>query len=99
MAIKLSDCPPALYDAIMRQLEREGKMLPVTTIKYAVAHYVWQTKEWKVGPETSNLKLVNKMVTNQLLRTGASAHMAELGMPMAVAIQLTRTTPATHPKE
>lgn len=99
MAIKLSDCPPALYAAVMAQLERERQELPVVTIKYAVAHYVWQTKEWKVGPECSNLRLVKQMVTRQLLRTGASAHMVELGMPMAVAIQLTRTTPATHPKE
>lgn len=99
MAIRLEDCPPALYKAVMAQLEREGRMLPVTTITYAVAHYVWQTEEWKVGPETTNLKLVRQLVTRQLLRTGASAHMAEKGQPMAVAIQLTRTTPATHPKE
>ncbi len=99
MAIRLEDCPPALHAAIIEQLAREGRLLPVTTVKYAVAHYVWQTKEWKVGPETSNLRLVRQLVTRQLLRTGASAHMAEKGQPTVVAIQLTRTTPATHPKE
>ena len=99
MAIKLSDCPPHLYNAIMAQLEREGRLLPVTTVKYAVAHYVWQTKEWNVGPETSNLKLVQQLVSRLQLRSGASATTAMNGNPTAVVLQLTRTTPATHPKE
>jgi hypothetical protein len=65
----------------------------VTTITYAVAHYVWQTKEWKVGPECSNLKLVQRLASKLQLRSGASAHMAAKGTPTAVVVSLTRTTP------
>lgn len=91
MAIKLSDCPPALHAAIMAQLEKEGRNLPKEPIiKYAVANYVWQTKCWRVGPETSNLKLVQRLVSRLQLQSPRSAYMAANGTPLAVVLQLTR---------
>lgn len=93
MAIRLEDCPPALHAAIMAQLAREGRLLPVTTVKYAVAHYIWQTKKWQVGPECENLKLVQRLVSRLQLQSGSSANMAAKGTPTAVVVRLTRTTP------
>lgn len=91
MAIKLSDCPPSLHAAIMRQLEKEGRDLPkAPVIKYAVANYIWQTNRWQVGPECSNLKLVQRMVSRLQLQSPRSAYMAAKGTPLAVVLQLTR---------
>jgi hypothetical protein len=91
MALKLSDCPPSLHRAIMAQLEKEGRQFPkAPIIKYAVANYIWQTDRWQVGPETSNLKLVQRLVSRLQLQSPRGAYMAAKGTPLAVVIQLTR---------
>lgn len=95
MAIKLNDCPPALHAAIMAQLEKEGRMLPTTTVSYAMA--TQHGGKWTVGPETTNLKLVKQLVSRLQLQTPISAMMAAKGTPTAVVLELTRTTPAKEP--
>ena len=93
MAIKLEDCSPSLKAAILRQLEKEGRGLPQTIIRYAVAHY--QFGEWKIGPETEDLKLCQRLAGQAQRRSGASAYMAAKGTPTAVVVKLTRTATLT----
>lgn len=95
MAIKLADCPPALHAAIMKQLEAEGRLLPVTTVKYAVATQMGG--KWKVGPETENQKLVCGIVGKLQTQTPLAAHRAAQGNPTAVVVRLTRTTAPLGP--
>lgn len=90
MALKLSDCPPSLHAAIMRQLEKEGRNLPTTIVRYAMAYQV--AGEWRVGPETENLKLIQKQVAQMQTRSGSAAYMASKGTPTAVVVKLTRVT-------
>lgn len=91
MAIKLSDCPPALHAAIMAQLEKEGRNLPKEAVTmYAVANYVWQTDRWHVGPETSNLKLVQRLVSRLQSHSPRAAYMAAKGTPLSVVLHITR---------
>lgn len=92
MAIKLTDCPPSLHAAIMAQLAKEGRKLPTITIAYAVATVA--DGEWTIGPETSNLKLVQGIVSKLQLRSGRSAYLASIGHPTAVVVKLTHTEPA-----
>jgi hypothetical protein len=91
MSIKLSECPPSLHDAIMRQLEREGRKFPVApVIKYAVATQMGGI--WYAGPETENLKLVNNIVARLQVQTPRAAFQTACGNPPAVVVKLTRTT-------
>lgn len=89
MAIKLSDCPPALHAAIMRQLEREGRNLPVKIVKYCMAYQVGG--QWSFTPETEDFKAVAKQVDkmNNLNARTAAAVLA--GKPTAVMVKSTRT--------
>jgi hypothetical protein len=90
VAIKLSDCPPALHAAIMAQLEKEGRALPQTIVRYALAYRVW--KDWCVGPETENLKLVTKQALKLQTISGKAAAETLAGNPPAVVVKITRTT-------
>ena len=90
MALNLKDCPPALRAAIEAQLLNEGRHLPQTIVRYAMAYQLGG--EWRVGPETENLALVQKQVARMQTRTGPSAYMAVKGTPTAVVVKLTRVT-------
>jgi hypothetical protein len=90
MAIKLDDCPPSLKAAIMRQLEKEGRGLPITIVRYAMAYQVFG--EWKVGPETENKALVLKQVSAFQNRSGRNAFLTMGKNPPAVCVKITRTT-------
>lgn len=95
MAIHLNDCPPALRAAIEAQLAKEARMLPTTTIRYAVATYT--DGAWTIGPPTQNLRLVQGIVSRLQLRTGHAARQAAAGQPTAVVVKLTTTKPPEEP--
>lgn len=96
MAIKLEDCSPSLKAAILRQLEKEGRGLPQTIIRYAMAYQV--CGEWRVGPETENLKLIQRQVSRMQNQSGRSAFLASTGKPTAVVVKLTRVTQPMNSK-
>lgn len=98
MAIKLEDCPPSLHAAIMAQLEREGRGLPQTIVRYALAYQV--CGEWRVGPETENRKLILQQVSRLQCQTGRTAFLASTGKATALCLKITRVTePLTLKKE
>lgn len=106
MALKLSECPPSLHAAIMRQLEREGRHLPTTIIRYAMAYRV--AGQWQVGPETESYKLIAQQVIRMQNLNARAAYETAKGNPPAVMLKLTRTgtltsatpsSPAPQPKK
>lgn len=97
MAIKLDDCPPHLRAAIMRQLEKEGRGLPQTIVRYALAYQV--CGKWVVGPETEDRKLIAKQAASFQTRSGKTAFQTLSGDPPAVVVKITRTTQPLGYKE
>jgi hypothetical protein len=90
MALNLKDCPPSLRAAIEAQLLKEGRHLPTTIIRYAMAYQV--AGEWRVGPETEDLELIQRLVGRMQTQTGRTAYLAAKGTPSAVVVKLTRVT-------
>ena len=74
----------------MRQLEREGRGLPITIVRYAMAYQV--CGEWRVGPETENEDLILKQVSAFQNRSGRTAFLTLGKNPPAVCVKITRTT-------
>lgn len=97
MGLKLSECSPLLRDKILAQLAKEDRHLPTVGTMYAAATFA--NRKWHVGPETENLKLICSIVGKLQRQNGHTAYQASIGKPLAVVLRLTRTTPATHPKE
>lgn len=90
MGIKLSDCPPQLRAAILKQLAAEGRLQPKETYTYAVAQMV--AGEWRVGPDSDNKALVAKLVRQLQNATRHSVYLTSKGQPNAVMIKFTWVT-------
>ena len=90
MGIKLSDCPPQLREAILKQLAAEGRLHPKETYTYAVAQRV--AGEWRVGPDSDNKALVGKLVRQLQHATKHSVYLTSRGQPNAVMIKFTWVT-------
>lgn len=90
MSIKLSDCPPQLRAAILKQLAVEGRLQPKETYTYAVAQMV--AGEWRVGPDSDNKALMAKLVRQLQNATKHSVYLTSKGQPNAVMLKFTWVT-------
>ena len=81
----------------MRQLEKEGRGLPQTIVRYALAYQV--CGKWVVGPETENQKLLMKQAASFQNKSGKTAFQTMSGNPPAIVLKITRTTQPLGYKE